>query len=460
MKPDLSLFPILSDDAMYSIWYKGFQATAQGTTICQAANFGFTPQWYEFESFQNQIRWMFTVLWHCVRTTEGRDIMHTHLPAQDGRTALWDLCQHYKTSTAAKLRAREIMANLVNTPLTSSWSKPLVDYISWFGRTVVAYNKLMDDPGERLTPSQIRTMLERNVSRSSKLADVSRMELMDLARGGQPFSLDQYVSLLKSAAATVDRQLARSSSRPSRRGNAHDGDWATDAVTDGDDTQADTYSAFQVDFQAWVNERNSENRVDEKTWGTLSADTRKKWATMDSKEKNDILASLLSTKRPSRPSLSANVASTDSADAPATTDDTATASREVNSTETKSISSTKGDAHPGALPRMMGSTKTPSNSKPSRAANKASWSLEAHTATTRQSNPSDEWGGIEADTSSESPVPPSFNDSSAVDELDLWGLASSPSPPNASPPDPASLPSLDALTLKELWEADDAPDFW
>ena len=79
----------------------------------------------------------------------------------------------------------------------------------------MAYNELMDDPGERLTPSQIRTMLEGNVSRSSKLADVSRMELMDLARGGQPFSLDQYVSLLKSAAATVDRQLARSSSRPS-----------------------------------------------------------------------------------------------------------------------------------------------------------------------------------------------------------------------------------------------------
>ena len=148
-------------------------------------------------------------------------------------------------------------------PTTSSWSKPLVDYISWFGRTVVAYNELMDDPGERLTPSQIRTMLERNVSRSSKLADVSCMELMDLARGGQPFSLDQYVSLLKSAATTVDRQMARSSSRPSQRGNAHDGDWATDAATEGDTAQADTYSAFQVDFQAWVNERNSENRVDD-----------------------------------------------------------------------------------------------------------------------------------------------------------------------------------------------------
>ena len=155
MKPDLSLFPILSDDAKYSIWYKGFQATTQGTTICHAANFGYTPQWHELESFHNQIRWMFTVLWHCVRTTEGHDIMHLHLSAQDGCTALWDLCQHYKTSTTTKLLARKVMASLVNTPLTSSWSKPLVDYISWFGCTVMAYNELMDNPGECLTPSQI-----------------------------------------------------------------------------------------------------------------------------------------------------------------------------------------------------------------------------------------------------------------------------------------------------------------
>ena len=28
MKPDLSLFPILNNEAKYSIWYKGFQAMA------------------------------------------------------------------------------------------------------------------------------------------------------------------------------------------------------------------------------------------------------------------------------------------------------------------------------------------------------------------------------------------------------------------------------------------------
>ena len=118
---------------------------------------------------------MFSVLWHTVRTTEGRDIVIVHLPTQDGRSALWDLCQHAQKSSAAKLCAREIMSALANAPLTSSWNKPFIEYISWFNRTVVSYNELVEDPGERLTPAQIRIMLERNITRASKLVDVTRM---------------------------------------------------------------------------------------------------------------------------------------------------------------------------------------------------------------------------------------------------------------------------------------------
>ena len=479
MKPDLSLFPILSDEAKYASWYKNFQAMAQGTTIRNAATFTYVPPPHELQSFENQGRWLFAVLWHCVRTTSGRDILANHLGNQDGRSALWELCQHARTSTAAKLRARDILGDLVNTPLTSSWNRPLVDYISWFGNKVRDYNDLVDDPAERLSAPQIRTMLERNVARATKLADVTRLELMEIARGLPPYTLEQYVSLLKSAAATVDRQQGRlptRTSRPSRRGNTHDGDWGSASDHDVSDHDQDTFHAFQVDFQTWVSERNSENRVDEKTWSTLSSDTRKKWATMDSQEKASILNSLLKPSKPARPSLAANVASTGSP-----TDDTTTGeapdSREANvanTTDTASAGGTeasvsKGDAHPAALPRMMSSMKpsgtTASANKrggsSSRSGYNVSWNLEARTATTTPSAPSDEWGGYGEDTSLKPTGPPPFSPDQP-DELDLWGLSLGPPAPMNTPTNSASSPTAtyDALSLRDMWDEEDAPDFW
>ena len=204
-----------------------------------------------------------------MKITAGRDILNSYLPTQDGQSALWELCQCARTSTAAKLRARNILSDLVNTPLTSSWNRPFVDYISWFGNKVLDYNKLVEDPAKRLSAPQICTMLERNVARASKLADVTRMKCK-IACGKSPYTLEQYVSLLKSAAATVDRQTGRlygRTNRPTRHGNNHDSDWSSPGSTECDDTpSSDSHEAFQADFQAWVTEGNSENCVDEKTW--------------------------------------------------------------------------------------------------------------------------------------------------------------------------------------------------
>ncbi len=108
---------------------------------------------------------------------------------------------------------------------------------------------------------------------------------------------------------------------------------------------------------------------------------------------------------------------------------------------------TKGDVHPGALPRMMGSRKsgTKKTSPAPRAANTVTWSV----------NPSasDDWGG-----SGDHASPHGENASSqkpSVDELDLFGLFS-----ESAPQAPAPSPSRATSELQTLWEDDDAPDFF
>ena len=93
------------------------------------------------------------------------------------------LCTHYRQSTSAQLYTRTLMDQLVNTPLTSSWNKSLVDYISWFIRLVNQYNDTVTDADQRLSRGMIRTMLERNVLHCKPLAAVRTHELHEVARG-------------------------------------------------------------------------------------------------------------------------------------------------------------------------------------------------------------------------------------------------------------------------------------
>ena len=96
------------------------------------------------------------------------------------------------------------MERLVTTPLTRTWSKPIVDYLSWFLCQVNQYNELALVPSDWLTPTMVRTMLERNVQAAPALVAARDCELFEIARGGPPLSLSQCIALLKSAAATVD----------------------------------------------------------------------------------------------------------------------------------------------------------------------------------------------------------------------------------------------------------------
>ena len=116
-----------------------------------------------------------------MHTTEGRNILDKHRMYSDGRAVLRDLDAHGRTSTASQLQARRIMERLVTTPLSRSWNKPIVDYLSWFLRQVNYYNELALFETDRLTPTTVRTMLERNVQAAPPLAAVRDRELFEIA---------------------------------------------------------------------------------------------------------------------------------------------------------------------------------------------------------------------------------------------------------------------------------------
>ena len=467
MKPDLKLFPTLTDDSKFSAWYRQLTGVMMGTNVGEVKRFDYVPPREEAESFRNKCLWMFTVFDATVKTTSGRLILDNHRTTCDGRRVLRALCDHYSHSTSAQLRVQQIMTQLVNTPLTSSWNKPLEDYLSWFIRMVNQYNDTVIHSDDRLTPGMIRTMLERNVISCKPLAAVRTQELFDIAKGVRPLTLEQYVELLRSAAALADTQAA--SGRGSRRANVHE----VDTSTPDDDTSPDTDVEM---LDVYMANRNPAASMDRDTWKSLDKSTHTAWDQISPDDKAKILSyaearaerraatGLSNQDSSNRPTRSANVAVTDTPSSE-DTDDAPSESIEANvtKTDTQRVNAAKGSAHPGDMRRFLGSPGKATSGKPkataSRAANTVRWS--ASIAQSEPHIPSGERGAADGsvidllDTPIISPsesAAPSSDPFSPRDELDLLGQ---PATKPASAP-----PADDPFGLESIWEEDNEKDFW
>ena len=120
MKPDMSLFPKLTDEADYLKWFCKFTAVADGTGVGDVCNFTCVPAPGDERSFQNKVKWIYSVLNEKIMTTTGCDLLLKHSPSRDGHLVLYDLDHNARTSTASYIRSRDLHTHLVTLRLDSS----------------------------------------------------------------------------------------------------------------------------------------------------------------------------------------------------------------------------------------------------------------------------------------------------------------------------------------------------
>ena len=337
--------------------------------------------------------------------------------------ALFELLRHSSRSTAAVLGANDLFAKTSVSALDSSWNQTYGNYISTYIRLCNTYNDMVQVAEDRPQPRQICNMLQRAVIRAKPLQDVHVQELENVARGGRPWTLEEYTLLLKDAAAHMDtaRQV---SSRRTRSSNEHL--WG---ASDDDHNLPDEQNDDHV-FEAMVSQQNLASTMNKQTWGALSQDTKKAWDTIPPPYKAKILACAEDRAQRRGPAMQANIAdaqaaadepSADLIDKPVS-DATESPSMEANAAKSiQEANATKGSVHPGDVHRMM-SKKPSGNAR--RAGNTVRW--EVNTAQQRPPEPppspestpisdpttdSDAWGGDTVSTSSQSSPPSTFSNS-------------------------------------------------
>ena len=167
--------------------------------------------------------------------------------------------------------------------LDGSWNRPYGNYISTYIRPCNTYNNVARVAEDCPQTRQIRNMLQRAVIRVKPLQDVHVRELENVARGGRPWTLEEYTLLLNDAAAHMDtaRQV---SSRRTRSSNEHS--WG---ASDDDHNLPDEQNDDHV-LEAMVSQQNLASTMNKQTWGALSQDTKKAWDTIPPSDKAKILA--------------------------------------------------------------------------------------------------------------------------------------------------------------------------
>ena len=113
--------PELNDDGRFPAFHDDLNAKAAGTDIVDAVDFSFEPLPGDpMTSFENEVQWLYAILFDKVHTTEGCNILYKYRVSKDGRRVLFELCQHALRSTAAVLRAGDIFGKLANNMLDPS----------------------------------------------------------------------------------------------------------------------------------------------------------------------------------------------------------------------------------------------------------------------------------------------------------------------------------------------------
>jgi hypothetical protein len=376
MKPDIKLFKHLTDDAKFLQWKEHFITTCTGASLAECCDFTFIPSPAEEKSFENKDKWMYTILMNIVKTPGGIDIIRKHKVDRSGRKVLFDLIQDNAKSATADIRATELLEEITNLRLDSSWEKSTYEFILYLEQVLEDYNESVRYDSQRLTPDMKRAMVERAVMSNRSLRNIKDRETDRIAQMGDTgrFDYRTFMFLLREAAKTVDTERAqRNRTRRRRSANVHIQE-DSDEASDGDN--GDIAQAFQV----WLSRQFPGSRMNKETWTSLDPATQKVWDSIDDKDKAAILsyAEKRAEKRSQDKSArSANVHEGDhgqESDGEESSEEAPNQELEANVTKgVQEANETKGKAHPGDIRRVLGGNKK--SDKKTRSANNIMWNL-------------------------------------------------------------------------------------
>ena len=373
MKPEIKYFPELKEDAKFPQWWDEFCSTSRGTGMGDQIDFTKQLAVWEIPEFTARNQWMYVVLTHRVKTSEGKVIIRRHRGDQDGRAVLYDLYMHYKDSGATDLSAQELLVDITTTVLDPSSSKSYLEFINNYVTSAEVYNEMQVTDGARLTEQMLMTFLQRAVAGVRTLNEVKARERHAIAEGRPAYTYDVYVTLLKAEAERQDK--VRAKNRAARRQDLGQRRINHLSMQDEDDSEdgeeARLYEVFKTMMTRGKSMHPSGTRMDDKSFSSLSDKAKKLWREVPPEDKIVMMGASPATRSINSTQIDR---SDDGDEETSIPDEPSDQTREVNMTKVAfapevnqtetSKTEAKSTTHPGDIRRVL--SKSASASTPSK----------------------------------------------------------------------------------------------
>ena len=207
VKRDPSNFDVLKQEASHHQWHRDFEIEAHAQLVGHVCDHTYVPNaGAESDLFEEQKKYIYSVLNKKVQTDAGRRIVRAHVDTLDGQAAYAELKDHHIKSTQADLDTAEILRYLTAVQLgTGMWKGSTYSFIIHFQNTVSKYEKLVDKK-DCFSDGMKRTMLENAVNPIPDLRAVKTTADIHKA-GGRTVDYNGYIKLLLAAAVTYGSEI-------------------------------------------------------------------------------------------------------------------------------------------------------------------------------------------------------------------------------------------------------------
>jgi hypothetical protein len=206
VKRDVSAYIDFKEDKFWESWKRDLFAKARShhtqDVLDPTYDGGISDE--EKELFALQQEFMYSVFIQHVLTPEGKTIVKQHSDSGNAQKIFQQLLHKYEQSPEARLNAIELRAKLATFIYDDTWKSTTSAFLlSW---TDTLYSlELVSDTADLYSEAVKKAMLGAAILHVDKLADISRQERQDIAKGQSPLTFTMYLSLLKSAAAELDK---------------------------------------------------------------------------------------------------------------------------------------------------------------------------------------------------------------------------------------------------------------
>ena len=117
---------------------------------------------------------------------------------------------HSISSASTEMSSRELLTDISQRTLDSSYTKTCVEFINTFVTDIDKYNDLQPEHDSKVSPVMAMILLQKAVGGIKELADMRARERHAIEQGaGGKFSTEAHIRLLKAEAERLDQKCKK-----------------------------------------------------------------------------------------------------------------------------------------------------------------------------------------------------------------------------------------------------------